>query len=257
MGKFDGILILSDMDGTLTDNERLSDKNAQAIRYFCQNGGFFSVATGRQPWYIKSFAPRMVPNAPVVTLNGSVVYDLAKDRVIQKYPLPKKASEAVLYARKNYSEIDIICANMISDTIEWNKSCENDPDFDFENNEIMKILFVSFDKEFLVSLQKDLSQKFPDFIFLRSWANGLEMLRRGCGKGECIETIKKDMHITTVIGAGDYENDLSLIEMSDIGCAAKNSTPLLLKKADYISCDCSEDIIADIVAKLENGRLAG
>ena len=49
MSKFDGILLISDIDGTLTYNEKLSDENADAIRYFQKNGGFFSIATGRQP----------------------------------------------------------------------------------------------------------------------------------------------------------------------------------------------------------------
>ena len=191
MGIFDGLLILSDMDGTLTHNERLSDENAEAIKYFCRNGGYFSVATGRQPHYIKSFEPKMTPNAPVVALNGTVVFDTKSNKCLYKNPLKDKAGSVIRYAAKNYPKIDTICANMLSDTFEWHKNAPGQPDFDFKNNEIMKILFISFNKDFLIQLKDELTEKFPDFIFLRSWENGLEMLPEGTGKGECIEILKK------------------------------------------------------------------
>jgi hydroxymethylpyrimidine pyrophosphatase-like HAD family hydrolase len=48
MGKFDGILLLSDLDGTLLSGTRvISPENLEALRYFMAEGGRFSVATGR------------------------------------------------------------------------------------------------------------------------------------------------------------------------------------------------------------------
>ena len=48
MGRFDGVMILTDMDGTLLDSQsRLSPENRRAILRFIQQGGRFSVATGR------------------------------------------------------------------------------------------------------------------------------------------------------------------------------------------------------------------
>ena len=39
MGKFDGILLCTDLDGTLLDDERLvSQKNTDAIEYFKREG---------------------------------------------------------------------------------------------------------------------------------------------------------------------------------------------------------------------------
>ena len=48
MGRFDGVMILTDMDGTLLDSQsRLSPENRDAILQFIAQGGRFSVATGR------------------------------------------------------------------------------------------------------------------------------------------------------------------------------------------------------------------
>ena len=46
--KFSGITILTDMDGTLLDsNKKISEKNLNMIEYFRQNGGTFTIASGR------------------------------------------------------------------------------------------------------------------------------------------------------------------------------------------------------------------
>ena len=40
MGKFDGILICTDLDGTLYRNDKtVSDENREAIKYFKSEGG--------------------------------------------------------------------------------------------------------------------------------------------------------------------------------------------------------------------------
>ena len=46
MKKFDGMILACDMDGTLLDSSRMiSKENAQALRYFTEEGGRFTLAT--------------------------------------------------------------------------------------------------------------------------------------------------------------------------------------------------------------------
>ena len=46
MGKFDGILLCTDLDDTLlTTDKRVSDENSKAIEYFKSEGGLFTFAT--------------------------------------------------------------------------------------------------------------------------------------------------------------------------------------------------------------------
>ena len=53
MGIFDGVLIASDWDGTLFNGEKVPCKNIEAIKYFIENGGHFTVSSGRQYSYIE------------------------------------------------------------------------------------------------------------------------------------------------------------------------------------------------------------
>ena len=80
MGRFDGVMILTDMDGTLLNSQRqLSRGNQEAARYFMEQGGLFSVATGRAKRAMEYFMPELAINAPAVLFNGSVVYDFEKN----------------------------------------------------------------------------------------------------------------------------------------------------------------------------------
>ena len=62
MGKYDGILLCTDFDGTLYFEKNITAENIEAIRCFQENGGFFTVATGRFPSFIKEFEPSVKPN---------------------------------------------------------------------------------------------------------------------------------------------------------------------------------------------------
>ena len=50
MAKFDGVLLASDMDYTLLNSKgELSPESRKSISYFMENGGLFTIATGRSP----------------------------------------------------------------------------------------------------------------------------------------------------------------------------------------------------------------
>ena len=54
MGKFDGMLICTDLDGTLLEKNRsISEENHNAIEYFKSEGGIFTFITGRMPCIAK------------------------------------------------------------------------------------------------------------------------------------------------------------------------------------------------------------
>ena len=54
MGKFDGILICTDLDGTLLRKDKsVSKENIEAIEYFKKEGGLFTFVTGRMPYTSK------------------------------------------------------------------------------------------------------------------------------------------------------------------------------------------------------------
>ena len=55
MKKFEGILIASDWDGTLCLGS-VTQKNIDAIKYFQENGGKFTICSGRHYNHVKKNA---------------------------------------------------------------------------------------------------------------------------------------------------------------------------------------------------------
>ena len=85
MGIFDGYLLVSDMDGTLfDDNKEVSAENKAAIDRFMAGGGKFTVATGRMRLAVERYFSEITINAPAIMHNGALVYDFEKDKVISK-----------------------------------------------------------------------------------------------------------------------------------------------------------------------------
>ena len=93
MGKFDGVLLVSDFDDTLYGaNRRIPPRNLEALHYFVSQGGRFTVATGRAH---RTFAPyvHLAPvNAPVVLSNGSALYDFERDVMLEQTFLPESSA---------------------------------------------------------------------------------------------------------------------------------------------------------------------
>ena len=76
---FEGTMILTDLDGTyLADDHHISAENRAAAEWFMENGGRFSIATGRSKAGMEHFFPELRINAPAILYNGSVIYDFEK-----------------------------------------------------------------------------------------------------------------------------------------------------------------------------------
>ena len=98
MGKFQGVLLVSDFDNTLVYTEEvllgggslppLSRENRRALEYFTAQGGLFSVATGRALPSFAPIAPTLPMNGPTVLFNGAAIYDFARGEYLCTAFLP-------------------------------------------------------------------------------------------------------------------------------------------------------------------------
>ena len=96
MGKFEGILICTDLDGTLYRNDKsISNENKEAIEYFKSEGGYFTFVTGRMPFYAIDSYEAVRPNAPIGCINGGGLYDYEKGKYIWTEELPQGVTELI------------------------------------------------------------------------------------------------------------------------------------------------------------------
>ncbi len=251
MGKFTGILIATDLDGTLVADGKVSKENADAIRYFQKEGGLFTLATGRYASHIReNFGDVMDFNMCIMTVNGTVLYDMNTDKKIRVSKTDKDSLSKVLtYSMDNFR-----------DKIQFINICDEDESYKYEGTverDTCKCVYVLKDEEGAIALRDALRERYSHtYNVERSWPIGVEIYSKNSGKGEAIEYIRKELYpeIKTVICVGDYENDVTMLEVADIGYAVQNATDEAKKAADRITdVDNRNHAIAWIIDRLDKG----
>jgi hypothetical protein len=76
-----------------------------------------------------------------------------------------------------------------------------------------------------------------------------EVLPKGVNKGTGFKKLLGIMGYEDyyIVAAGDYMNDLEMLEMSDLGIAAGNAEEVVKSAADAVLCDCNSGLIREIV----------
>lgn len=273
MGKFDGVLICTDLDGTLYKNDKtISEKNREAIEYFKSEGGSFTFITGRLPYYSMDAYESVRPNVPFGCVNGGGLYDGKGERYIFTKELSRDVMELVRYIDESFSGIGIqICCfektyflreNNVTRhfrdvTGVPNRVC----DYDDKIEPIAKIIFCSSEEETIVSIRKALEQhpKFDEFDFIRSERTLFEILPKGVSKGLALEKLAEylQIDITRTIAIGDYDNDVSMIRRAGCGIAVANASKSALDAADMVTVSNEEDAIAKIISNLDEKQING
>jgi len=76
MGLFDDVLLTADFDRTFSDRaHKVPERNLEAVRYFTENGGSFTINTGRSVTTFRKHLEQIPVNAPYLLYNGSAAYD--------------------------------------------------------------------------------------------------------------------------------------------------------------------------------------
>ena len=266
MGKYDGYLIATDYDGTFAERGEISPENARAVRYFQEEGGLFTVASGRSPDFLWAKREVFRANAPIISINGTMINSHEDMRVLWEKPLDQAAEDwLVRIVRETETEnVGIIGADR--ETSMWAKDAEKarqrpwykvhtEPLEEFVRavpRPWYKFLFIQEAEKTVRVMEQAIAMAGRDYAFDRSWPEGLEMHAKGSGKGECLAELRRliGREGLTIVGVGDNENDVSLLRMADIGYAVANATPECKAAADRLTVSNVENAIAAIIEEL-------
>ena len=240
------ILFITDIDGTLTAEGRLSCENEQAVKDFQSRGGLFTIATGRFLSYIKeSFGDRLIPNAPVAAVNGSVIYGCQSNDVLWKRPFPPNIREVIDFIQGTAKPSLIrLCGE---------KSCfDVSPGCNIGEGETLKLVTVAESESDALFLTGALNERFAETCSTaRSWTTGVETISRRAGKGKCAEYIKQITGAEFCIAMGDFENDCGMLRTADIGIAVGNAPDNVKECADLVTVSNSENAVAYVLGHIE------
>lgn len=258
MGIFDGIILVSDMDGTIINSDKkISERDKKAINYFKENGGLFTIATGRMLPSANRYTLDLDLSLPIILYNGGKIYDYKEEKTLKEYYLEEHRKEIINKLMENdnigievYSDENIYVFKQCSLTKRFSKLGYDviyDIDESVWKKQWIKILIVG-QKEIIDDFEKNFKE-FDIEIPLRSAEKYLEIVPKYTSKAKALEELLnlKNLKEYKVVAVGDNMNDIDLIEKADYGFAVKNATDRLLKKAKLIAPSKDDSPIEYIV----------
>lgn len=264
MGIFNGYILVSDMDGTLLNDKRIiSDEDRKSIQYFMDNGGLFTIATGRMLPAASRFARELNLSLPIILYNGSKVYDYSNEEVIKEYFLEEERKDVInkiLNTRNDvgievYSEENIYIFKDCTYAKRFTGKGYNviyDIDEDVWKKRWTKILVVG-DKNVLDEMEEEFKEKYDSEIPIRSGDNFLEVVPRYTSKGHALKDLINNYNLNDlkIVTVGDNMNDKELIEEAHYGFVVDNGNEKLKDRTNYIAPSNNENPITYIVKFIE------
>lgn len=266
MSKFDGVFVLTDMDGTLLNScAEISDKDSKAIDYFIDNGGLFSVATGRAKGSVERFLPKLRTSAPSVVHNGSLTVDLQDNTVVRRLDLGERAEDMVEDILDRFPLIAIEISlpddqyvargNSLSERHHRNVGLEYKlKSFREVPLPWLKLNLVA-DHEVLLDAREYMMREYKEGFFAQfSLPHYYEVMAAGASKGDSALWLRDYLRVgpEDFYTVGDGTNDIELLRASGANShAVANAKPPVLEAAASVLPDNDSGAIAALIEKLD------
>lgn len=265
MGKFDGILLCTDLDGTLIRNDRtVSAENRQAIEYFKSEGGCFTFITGRMPFFVGDIYEVARPNVAIGCVNGGGVYDYEAQTYLWQREVPRGFEDLLSAVEEAVPTI-----GMQVNTFYNTYFCKE--------NAVMAAFREITKVPNLVRGYREITEPVAKLLFggdideleqvatvvnrhpfalqidlIRTEQYLLDIVPRGIGKGTALAELVRLLgdRAQHTVAVGDYNNDISMLEVAQVGIAVANACPAAKEAADRLTVSNDEHAIAQIVEDL-------
>ena len=274
MGKFDNIVIATDLDGTfLGKGATLVQRNLDAVKYFTDNGGHFTIATGRFPRHAAMAFPSVAEyvNIPAATCNGAYIYDYSKAQAISMMTIPYELMrELIEFVHTNFENAglrisaeghsfictpeDLKCSYV---SREFDK-LGDDEKLIIPMEELKKLVLfkavIRDDEEKINDVIAKVSEHFNGRLYVtQSGKTIVDIQIFGADKGRGIRKVI-DMCLgggKTLYTCGDYLNDIDFHAAADVAVCPSNARDEIKAISDLCLCSNDEGLIADLVEYIE------
>ncbi len=263
---FSNITLLSDLDGTLLDSHiQVSEQNRLALQYFMENGGRFGVCTGRNRQNACALLPGLPLNGPCIFSNGSMLYDVSGDRLMESRKV--EASQLVPFIRlcmEKHPSMGVHLHTVLdsyflsdpekTDTYVYNshQPCDFRKMEELMGETWIKLMLHTdaTQKAWVLEQVPTLCQTL-EVDFVESSAVYMEFLPKHSNKGTMVRHLRTLLpEDTTLVGVGDFFNDVEFIKEVDVGIYTENAPDQLKQTADYICAHHDNHPLADVVHRI-------
>ncbi len=274
MGIFSDVLLTVDYDRTLTDPQsRIPERNIEAIRYFIENGGAFTINTGRSLPMTAPFRDLVPVSAPLLLYNGSAAYDLKKGEVqdarIIGLPMADTIRRVQALVPDMTVEVQALDAHYIfepnpawdaftqGNNCAWGHASAED-----DLGPFLKLALYGRIGYAAVSALYDYTpeelQRFDEVqqLLTRELGDSCEVFRaapkildihaKGVSKANAARALQKKLGRSILVCVGDGENDISMLDDADFAFAPSDA--IVAKRYPNV-CRCGDGAVADVIYK--------
>lgn len=270
MELFTDILLTVDYDRTLTDrNGQVPQRNLEAIRYFIDNGGAFTVNTGRSLPQSEDVLQNIPMNAPFLCCNGGLAID--GDEVIFQHVIDLPLEQTLKEICRAFPDLNVdlhgISAHVGFQPVGcWdtyyaaqpgdNYLVEEGRDYgpfikfnvygEIQNNTFYQFFFGTPEEIARIDEAESwIKETYSDkLVVFRAAARVLNIQAAGTSKNRAARDLQSRLGRKILVCVGDEENDRPMLEGADYAFCPGDS-PM----AKYFPnvCPCGEGAIADVI----------
>ncbi len=276
MSKFSNCLLVSDFDHTLTDHSgAIPQANLDAITYFMDNGGAFTICTGRSlPMSRYRFAD--IPmNAPLLVCNGAAAFDLHTEELLFCYPLPEDCVALMQYYQQQNPDLrlEVHCldkhyifngSDRRDDYLRRQRADFVHATWDMVPDPKVKFsIYCKKEDQFAVSSESETAQRFlaleadinlrggGRYTAINSLPGMVEVQCAGTSKGIAARQLAQALERSTLVCAGDATNDRSMLDEADLAFLATDGDERMQALGYRMAAACDDGTIADVIRQLD------
>ena len=272
MGIYSDVLLTVDYDRTLTaPDSTIPARNLEAIRYFMDNGGIFTVNTGRSVPMSKSMWDKVPVNAPLLLYNGSAAFDPATGELSAIVPIEMDMWQTVKELLEMFPHLTVEIQspkahyNFIPNpkwdsfnaynhcpyaTAEWGQDLGPFLKFtlygEFHDDTVAR-LFEATPEELaeIDAAQEALIARYGDKIqVFRSAARLLDIQAGGVSKAKSARALQAKLGRKILVCVGDAHNDIPMLDGADYAFCPSDA--ILADQYENV-CPCAEGAVADVI----------
>ena len=271
MGIYTDVLLTVDYDRTLTaPDSTIPQRNLEAIRYFMDNGGTFTVNTGRSiPMSAAALIPNVPVNAPLLLYNGSAAYDVKTGKLTRYAPIAIDGDMLIrdLMTRFPMLNIEVQALHahcLVRSNPRWEAYCENNGckwayitdvpqpfiklaiNGEFRKNTVAD-MYNATDEE-LALFERAISyieKTYGEQVDLfRACARIVDVHAKGVSKLNSARQLQQELGKKILVCVGDAENDTTMLDGADYAyCPADG---IVADRYENV-CPCADGAIADVI----------
>jgi len=274
MGIFSDVLLTADYDRTLTaPDSSIPVRNLEAIRYFMENGGTFTVNTGRSVPMTKVFRDIVPVNAPLLLYNGSAAYDLQEKKLSFCHAIGLDMWETVRKCQELFPDLTVevqgidahyrFSENPLWDAFSDHQQCARG--FARPGDDLGTFLKFTLYGEFrdvtvahmfegseaerlrMNEAEQQLRHHFGEHCeVFRAATRIIDIHAKGVSKARSARELQQKLGKKILVCAGDGMNDLSMMTDADYAFAPADA---VIADRFQTVCPCAEGAVADVIYK--------